>query len=1049
MDRQLDQVTRSRSLWAILGIGLFLRLLLIGNDGFHNDISAFEGWALQLAAHPFSEFYSPARFADYPPGYLYVLAFVGHLYAPFQYHDPTGFILKALLKLPAILMDLFDAGLVYAIALRFADVRTALIGAALIALNPAVIYISAAWGQVDSIAGGLALLGIWLLLRSEDEDARPRLSWLITLAWLALAYSILIKPQAAILLPLFVAFAFLPRGSRLRLSAKLATAAGILAALLLAWLVTLPFHPTINPVDSFVWLIDKYTYGKNVYPYNSVNAFNLWTIKFSFWQPDSQTILRLPQYVWGLLLLAAATALILVRYLHARTPRALLEAAALLLLAFYLLSTRMHERYLFDGLLFLTPLLFAGRRYFWCAVLLSATLFADLMYSLQYIHVVEQSIPNTDARDLMPLLTRPLSLFNLASFFYLGYVFLGTVPEAGTAAAPPVRIPLGRKWFDPREGLTRMRWPLDYLLAGVIGIFSFVLSYVNYWLPNEKIFDEIYFARAGEEYLKHVHIYESTHPPLTKLLVTLSIMLFGGLTRGDNPTGWRFLDVVFGALVVVVLYLFAKRITRSSLFASIAALLLVFDGMHFVQSRIATPEGFVVFFSVATLYAFYRFWIASQVQIRSALGERGKQLLAAGVAITLGAAATVAHFGFIHDTAAAQIAAGAYLWLGFYLIARLIVVPRLARSGLDFISYPEGSYALRSGGALEMHLSDGSVVNRQNPSLVRDDGDLRIQYTADGTIDYSSPAGSAIYTPGRMVADTGESEDGRAAKWWLVVFVLLLGCLVSSKWYGVMAYGVSIAVILTIWIQQHLAHRHRPALWGNPFGFPLDITLGTLAFLSATVYALVWIPAIFASHDITDPSSLISRQVGMYVYHSTLVATHPYSSLWWQWPLDLRPIAYYYHDFRAAALANMPQACCIREIISLPNPLILWPGLISLPLVGYLGWRERNKGYVLLVLAYLLQWLPWARSPRIAFAYHFYVNIPLICLCNAILLQRLWAWWGDNREGRLWRGIAVGGYVGAVAIAFIFFYPVLAGSPLPWNQWDQRMWHHLMGNAWI
>ena len=75
--------------------------------------------------------------------------------------------------------------------------------------------------------------------------------------------------------------------------------------------------------------------------------------------------------------------------------------------------------------------------------------------------------------------------------------------------------------------------------------------------------------------------------------------------------------MVFGALVVMLLYVFAKRVTGSTLFATIAALLLTFDGMHFVQSRIATPEGFVVFFATLAVYAFYRFWISSQVGERA------------------------------------------------------------------------------------------------------------------------------------------------------------------------------------------------------------------------------------------------------------------------------------------------------------------------------------------------------------------------------------------------------------------------------------------------
>jgi len=120
------------------------------------------------------------------------------------------------------------------------------------------------------------------------------------------------------------------------------------------------------------------------------------------------------------------------------------------------------------------------------------------------------------------------------------------------------------------------------------------------------------YARAGEEYLKHIEIFEFTHPPLTKLVVTLSMMLFGGLNGlGDTALGWRFLNVVVGALMCGVLYVFAKRLTGSTLFAAIATGMLLFDGFHYVQSRIATPEITVAFFSLTTLYAFYRVWTAS------------------------------------------------------------------------------------------------------------------------------------------------------------------------------------------------------------------------------------------------------------------------------------------------------------------------------------------------------------------------------------------------------------------------------------------------------
>ena len=264
-------------------------------------------------------------------------------------------------------------------------------------------------------------------------------------------------------------------------------------------------------------------------------------------------------------------------------------------------------------------------------------------------------------------------------FFWLGYQYLETSDVGAGRAAPAPGGPGAaeeagvegtRNWFDPREGLAMMRMPLDYAIMVVLGIGNFILSFVGYWRPNGSscwaeaglarcgIFDETYFARAGEEYLQNLRIYENTHPPLSKLLITFSMMLFGGMPKGhglggwtflngmighmcngDNPYGWRFLDLVFGALVVMLLYCFAKRVTGSTLFATTTALLLTFDGMHFVQSRTATPEGFVIFFATLAVYAFYRFWISSQV------GERGHVVVpwwafagAVAAALAIGAA---------------------------------------------------------------------------------------------------------------------------------------------------------------------------------------------------------------------------------------------------------------------------------------------------------------------------------------------------------------------------------------------------------------------------
>jgi dolichyl-phosphate-mannose--protein O-mannosyl transferase/Gpi18-like mannosyltransferase len=1076
---------------AMLAGGLLLRLFFIGNEGFKTDVQTFVAWAMALAEHGLGSFYNATNFADYPPGYFYVLAVVGWIWETFFKSFDGGHyvVIAAMVKLPAILADLGIGVLVYAIVRRFAGMRVALGASALWLFNPAIVYNSAAWGQVDSVAAGFALLAIYVLLRSGD-DAPERVSWWIVAGWVLFAYSLLIKPQAAVLLPLMIAFAFVdPQRRRARL---LSTGMGIVAGLILALALTEPFHHG-NPVDAFSWLLARYSFGSNVYPFNSVNAFNLWAIRGQFWQPDTDPIMFFgwfslgPQYLWGIFLVVAATALVVWRYLQDRTPRGLLEGCAIATIAFFVLATRMHERYLFNGLLFTIVCLPFARRYLWGAIALTVVLLANLFYSLQYLYVMDAHTPGVNSQNLWGFGTTALALLAVGTFFWLGYQFLGgesaaaSVPqsaqetdevearqtgESGKAAA--------RHWFDPLEGLTPLRAPLDYVVMAAFGIGNFVLSYVGYWFPTDKVFDEIYFARAAEEYLQNLRIYENTHPPLSKLLVTLSVMLFGGMphghglggwtglnaiighmSNGDNSYGWRFLDVVFGALVVMLLYAFAKRITGSTLFAAVAALLLTADGMHFVQSRIATPEGFVVFFATLVTYAFYRFWIASQTSDRAHV-EVSEWAFAAGIAGSLAAGIVAALIGraIWHFDPPSTIVVAAYLACGFYLLVRYLGFPRFFGDGRRELSFAEGSVALRAPDGTTLYAADGGSIDSRGKvargalsqnkggTLVYNDPPLSIEYRRDATVTYATPAGAAVYD-GDEVRSRELADKGSSSKFWLILFIVALGCLVSSKWYGVMGFGVSFLVLIAVFLQRY-ASRLRPVLWGNPRGFRIDGALVTIVFVSMSVYGLVWAPDLMRHsadpNEIHNFNDVVYRQYSMFEYHDTLKATHPYSSKWWEWPLDMVPVAYYYQDHRTNQSDN--NGCCIYEITSMPNPMILWFGLICVPLVGWLAWRERNKGYALIVLTYLLQWLPWMRSPRITFAYHFYVDIPLICLCNAIVLQRVWQWAMRHEEPRgKWLGaLAVGAYVAVAVAGFVYFYPVLAAFPISWNAWHQRMW---------
>ena len=65
----------------------------------------------------------------------------------------------------------------------------------------------------------------------------------------------------------------------------------------------------------------------------------------------------------------------------------------------------------------------------------------------------------------------------------------------------------------------------------------------SWW--NSSYFDEIYHARTAYEFTQGTVPYETSHPPLGKVLMSWSVSLFG-----MTPFGWRFAGAVAGILML-------------------------------------------------------------------------------------------------------------------------------------------------------------------------------------------------------------------------------------------------------------------------------------------------------------------------------------------------------------------------------------------------------------------------------------------------------------------------------------------------------------------
>lgn len=110
-------------------------------------------------------------------------------------------------------------------------------------------------------------------------------------------------------------------------------------------------------------------------------------------------------------------------------------------------------------------------------------------------------------------------------------------------------------------------------------------------------FDEIYHARTAYEHLHGMEPFETTHPPLGKIIISIGIAIFGMV-----PFGWRIMGTLFGAAMIPLMYLFGKKLFGKSFYGFCAAFLMMFDFMHFAQTRIATIDSYGTFFVILMYY---------------------------------------------------------------------------------------------------------------------------------------------------------------------------------------------------------------------------------------------------------------------------------------------------------------------------------------------------------------------------------------------------------------------------------------------------------------
>jgi 4-amino-4-deoxy-L-arabinose transferase-like glycosyltransferase len=631
---------------ALLALGLLVRAILAAVvmplSGFAIDVGDFTAWGLRLASVGPGGFYQEGYFSDYPPGYLYVLWLLGSIgktAGSFIGVDIT----RGLIKIPGILADAGVAWLLFVICRRWGDAILArvttvarsaaarasaapalargetlgLVAAAVYLFNPGAIFDSAVWGQVDSVAALVALATIYALGRGWTEVAA-----------VGAVVALLVKFQLGFLVPLVSVVGIkrhlfgrsadpLHHGRREGARVAWSLAAGLVTLLILL----APFGMTLYvplaggeergllgilpEADPSRSLIGKFVEAAGTYTGLSINAFNLWRLPFTGfagggdpgplpglgdtlqWGDDQLTLvalggLNVSAQTLGVALFALAAALALWQVARRDDVRGILVATLLLAIAFFVLPTRVHERYLFTAVAIGAPLVLRSRGWALTYAGLSLVFFANVywIYTEDWSHAAPPIMNPGPGIPAAPMVQDPVlsaALLTDAGIYLL--VLLGMALLVGVAWRS-LRLALGRvgtpaaitpiaaaaaigqpspanrgyeQWAERRaanaDASGRFAWlrpdPADpylreptrrldrldavILIGLVLGALLFRVWRLD--VPRAMHFDEVYHGRSATEFLANWEngwrrdVYEWTHPMLAKYLIAAGIVI--------------------------------------------------------------------------------------------------------------------------------------------------------------------------------------------------------------------------------------------------------------------------------------------------------------------------------------------------------------------------------------------------------------------------------------------------------------------------------------------------------------------------------------------
>lgn len=1001
---QTRTVSARRAVPLLIITALLVRLFAAClSRGFDTDINCFASWADRIYRLGPGGFYSPDVFTDYPPGYMYLLWGIGAL------RDLLGIEYGALphlilLKLPSILCDLGCGFIVYReTRKKYSHSRAFFLSAAYL-FNPAVILNSAVWGQVDSV---FTLVLACMCLSLVKERLVP--------AYVCFFAALFIKPQALFLAPVLL-FAVLDQiilkdFGVVNLLRHFAYGILVLCA---AALLCAPFGLSN--------VLAQYTSTVASYPYAAVNAYNLWGFLGLNWIGQTQTFMSLPYYIYGygaVLLSVAFAAIFSLKKRSDREKYPLL--GAFLTVSFFVFSVRMHERYLYPAMLFLllAYLYRPSRKLAVCYTGFSLLHFCNVAHVLYFYN------PHSYDRTAPAILLISLGMLALTVYFYRYFFRLCGEPAGRGQADDESPLPaflMRRALPKPRPSLPARRlkaaeWVCMLAITVLYACFalhdlgdrvspvttydmeqgqSLVLDFgegtpraLSYYIApwHHRVFT-LEGRRAPED--EWVHLGEVT---LENVFTWQELSIEAGvphlrLTLEDTQaslTELVFLDVDGNVVTPVNAGDYAALFDEQALHPEYSSFRnsMYFDEVYHARSAYEFLNG---------LYTY-----------ENTHPPLGKIFISAGIFVFGMNPFGWRIMGVLFGIAMVPLV---------YLFARRIT-PDIALATLacilftfDFMHFTQTRIA-----TIDVYITFFVILMYF----------MMYRYYTESY--YDTPLGKTLLPLGACG--------------------LSMGLGIAAKWTGVYA-GAGLAVLFF----SILYRRYREYLWAKaamrpesphetearrvaerfrPYtGATVLFCIGFFVLLPAVIYLLSYLPF----RDYTDDGlflRMLHNQISMFRYHSTLDATHSYSSPWYQWPIIARPVWYF---------SGKPGGDLREGISAFGNPLVWWAGIPAFFYTARRAVTKRDRRAAFLTVGYLAQYLPWVLVTRITFIYHYFPSVAFVVLMIAYSLSK---WKKSVSPKKFYLSIAL--YGAAVFGLFLLFYPVLSGQPVnaafvdKWLRW--------------